>query len=162
MFQPDGIPLRATVSLDGGWQLELSFAPGRSADSQGRNLPAHELVHVVQNRVQIQARHLVPAGRRGSPPPSAHFLPEVDDEVLVSFQCAVPRSTALHFNPKEFTLRKSNPMPGRGAGRGDVGMVREGSYRLVVRKKGTVPLMLGLVAAGDRELTQGTQAFRIG
>lgn len=164
MFQPQGVPLRAKVSLDGGWQLDLSFTPGRSVAPQGRNLAAHELAHVVQNRAVVEARHVVaPRGRALAPSStSTQFLPEVDDEVLVGFQCAVPRSTALHFNPTEFTLTKSIRPAGNQGHRGSAGMVREGQYRIVILRKGTVPLVFALVAAGDGALTENVQAVRIG
>ncbi len=161
MFQPDGIPIRAKVVVHGAWEFDVSFTPGPGGDAKGNIVVAHELTHVVQNRTQVHVRHFVPAGRRAVPT-GTQLLPEVGDEVLVSFQCAVPRSTALYFNPKELSVRKTNPPAVRTVNRGNQGLVRDGRYRLVVLKKGVQPLVLGFAAAGDRELTEDTQTFRIG
>jgi hypothetical protein len=84
----------------------------------------------------------------------------VDDQVLVSFQCGTPRAAAIIFNPKEFTLTKSAPWQAQAGG--DVGMVREGSYRIMVqRRNGTQPLELALALAPDRALRHGVQLFPI-
>lgn len=65
------------------------------------------------------------------------------------------------FNPKEFQLTKRTPWQAQA--RGDVGMIREGSYRIVVqRRNGIEPLQLALVLAADRELRYDVQMFPIG
>jgi hypothetical protein len=165
LFQPQGTPLRAAVSVD-GWRLEVRFAPGAgTAPGGGANLPAHELSHVVQQRSTVQASVRPAPGRLTlvGRTPTASLLPEVGDEVLVSFVSAVPRSTALYFNPKEFTIKKSVPwQPSAPADRGDVGMVRSGNYSVVPIQKGTGSLVLVFVSAADAALSRDVQAVRFG
>ena len=161
LFQANGKPLRATISVD-GWRLDVRFAPGAGPAPGGANLPAHELTHVVQQRSTVRASVRAAPGRlplagRG---PTTGLVPEVGDEVLISFACAVPRSTAVYFNPKEFGLdKKVSTLP---ADRGDVGMIRAGNYRVVPIQKGPAPLVLVLVCAADSSLSQEVQAFRFG
>jgi hypothetical protein len=164
LFQPSGTPLRAAISVD-GWRLDVRFAPGAGVAPSGANLPAHELTHVVQQRSTVRASVRVAPGRLAlaGRTPTASLLPEVGDEVLVSFVCAMPRATAVYFNPKEFTLKK--PVPWQAtlpADRGDVGMIRSGNYSVVPIQKGPGPLVLVFVSAADAALSRDVQAFRFG
>ena len=164
LFKPNGTPLRAAISVD-GWRLDVRFAPAAGTVPGGADLPAHELTHVVQQRSTVRASVRAAPGRlalagRG---PAMGFLPEVGDEVLISFTCAVPRSTAVYFNPKEFSLDKPVPwQPAPPANHGDVGMIRSGNYSVVPIQKGPAPLVLVLVSAADAALSRDVQAFRFG
>ncbi len=164
LFQPQGMPLRSAISVD-GWRLDVRFAPGASAGPGGTSLPAHELSHVVQQRSTVRASLREAPGRLAltGRAPASSFLPEVNDQVLVSFESGAPRATAVYFNPKEFTLTKQvPPQPTSSTGRGDVGMVRAGNYTIVPIQKGHGPLVLVFVSAADAALSRDVQAFRIG
>jgi hypothetical protein len=168
MFLASGTPVRATVVVQ-NWVLDCRFQPGRA--QPGAQLGAHELTHVVQQGVAVRGwdiakkqpiigpRTVRPGFR--APGATRQLLPEVDDEVLVSFECATPRAAAIVFNPKEFTLSKS--VPWQAQTRGDAGMIREGNYRIVVqRRNGIQPLELALALAQDPALRHGVQLFPIG
>jgi hypothetical protein len=164
MFQPSGTPLRAAVSVD-GWRLDVRFTPGAGAAPGGTNLAAHELSHVVQQRSTVRASVRVAPGRLAlaGRHPTTGLLPEVGDEVLVSFMCAMPRATAVYFNPKEFTLKKPVPWQATPSeGRGDVGMIRSGNYSVVPVQRGSAPLVLVFVSAADAALSRDVQAVRFG
>jgi hypothetical protein len=94
-----------------------------------------------------------------APATTAQFLPEIDDEVLVAFECATPRAAAILFNPTAFSLHKPTPWQTQS---GDVGMIREGNYRVVVhRRDGIQPLALALILAQDPALQHNLQLFRV-
>ena len=166
MFLASGTPLRATIAVQ-NWVLDCRFQPGRARP--GPQLAAHELVHVVQQGVTVHGWDIAKKETfTGKARPGVRvagatrqLLPEVDDEVLVSFACATPRAAAIVFNPKEFTLKKSTPWQAQTGG--DVGMIREGNYRIVVQRRNAIqPLQLALVLAPDPTLRHNAQLFPIG
>lgn len=168
MFLASGTPTRATIAVQ-NWVLDCRFQPGRA--QPGPHLAAHELVHVVQQGVTVHgwdiATKKAVTGPQSTRPgvrvagATKQLLPEVDDEVLISFECATPRAAAVIFNPKEFSLTKSAPWQAQTAG--DVGMIREGNYRIVVQRRNAIqPLQLALVLAPDRTLRYNVQLFPIG
>lgn len=171
MFKAEGTPVRAVVPVQ-NWLLDCRFQPGQAAPTAGINLIAHELTHVVNQGTTVRVWHLVknrlPHGARPMQPAfsaagrTAQFLPEVDDEVLVSFQHGTPRATAIVFNPTELSVRKTvpwgNQLPTGGAG--DVGMIREGNYRVVVQQRtGGQPLRIALMVAADSRTMRDARLF---
>jgi hypothetical protein len=168
MFLASGTPVRATIAVQ-SWVLDCRFQPGRA--QPGAHLAAHELAHVVQQGVTVRgwdiAAKKAVVGPQSTRPglrvsgATRQLLPEVDDQVLVSFTCATPRAAAIVFNPKEFQLTKSTPWQAHAGG--DVGMIREGNYRIVVqRRNGIEPLQLALVLSPDPALRHNVQMFPIG
>jgi hypothetical protein len=166
MFLASGTPTRATIAVQ-NWLLDCRFRPGRA--QPGPQLAAHELVHVVQQGVTVHGWDITTkkpvVGRQSARPvlrvagAANQLLPEVDDEVLISFTCATPRAAAVVFNPKEFSLSRNPPWQTQS---GDVGMIREGNYRIVVqRRNGTQPLQLALALAPDPALRHNVQLFPI-
>jgi hypothetical protein len=173
MFKAEGTPVRAVVPFQ-NWLLDCRFQPGQAAPTADRNLIAHELTHVVNQGTTVRAWHLVknrmPQGARPMHPAfsaagrTAQFLPEIDDEVLVSFQNGTPRATAIVFNPTELTIHKTVPWQNQqpAGGAGDVGMIREGNYRLVVQQRtGIQPLTIALMVATDSRTMRDAQLFRL-
>lgn len=168
MFLASGTPVRATIAVQ-NWVLDCRFQPGRAQPAA--HLAAHELVHVVQQGVtvhgwDIAAKKAIVGPQSARPGlrvsgATRQLLPEVNDEVLVSFTSGTPRAAAIVFNPKEFQLTKRTPWQTQAGG--DAGMVREGSYRIVVqRRNGIEPLQLALVLAADAALRYDVQMFPIG
>ncbi|MEX2303865.1 MAG: hypothetical protein WD733_23170 [Bryobacterales bacterium] len=167
MFQASGTPVRATIVVQ-NWVLDCRFQPGPARPRP--HLAAHELVHVVQQGVTVRGWDIAKKDAIIGPRPARpgvrvagatrQLLPEVDDEVLVSFECATPRAAAIIFNPKEFSLAKSAPWQ---ADRGDVGMIRQGNYTIVVQRRNAIqPLQLALALAPDATMRHNVQMFPIG
>lgn len=76
-------------------------------------------------------------------------------------------SNARHRAPRQsFSIRKScltKSTPWQAQTVGDVGMIREGNYRIVVQRRNAIqPLQLALVLAPDPTLRYNVQLFPIG
>lgn len=100
MFQADGIPLRAKVHVStDGWRFTVTLKTNSLTPPYS---PAHELTHVVQQR-EMSSWWLHPrnGGTRlsGAPRPGAALLPEVNDEVMISFEHGDRRHAILFVQP---------------------------------------------------------------
>jgi hypothetical protein len=166
LFRPDGSACRATMSAN-GWLLDVAFEPRQAAPRAAARLTAHELVHVVQQGMTVRgwsytAKKPIVGTRRltRSPTSASSFVPEVGDEVLVAFQSAAPRSTALAFNPREYTPTLDNQ--GTTAARGNVGVIGPGCYTVRVQRRSTAsPLTLTLIIYDDPRTRHAAQTIRV-